>query len=437
MSTPEEFYRVLVQKYIKSGELSLEDYEALETDRAHLGLRPATARAIEQELLHSAPPASVAPPVATVIEPVIEPVVKTPDPAKPVSPPQVPLPIEYPSADITLEPFSPAIGSDYRSFSPDKAFAKKPKQHSDKNSADFIAHRQQYKQELLQALKEEGFLLSKETNARLNKLEEQFQLDKDDVTEILQEVMKEITTNPSRPPQPPGFQSISPDETPTAQSTTQPAEAATVPPLKATIYDGKFGSRLELLKQTLESPLASRDFKAADRITYEILMQMIDPDLGWFDEDSLRNFLPQLDDKQTIQEIDRLWSEHSQSCGFGQQMLLFGELPQVGLDARRDEKSRLRTLEFSRSAQWWIEALGFYKFYDQLDFSAQAPQGHLPALWFWQIPRRKAFDYGNLGILAQRGGCRLEEFTLSAFMAMLKRCGIEPGQSVKTKTKNE
>ncbi|NJO79867.1 MAG: hypothetical protein HC827_16045 [Cyanobacteria bacterium RM1_2_2] len=177
--------------------------------------------------------------------------------------------------------------------------------------------------------------------------------------------------------------------------------------------------------------MKAKELRVADSVTLEILLKVIRPAQDWLDESALKNFsAPSTHDKNAIQEIDRLWNDYSDGkFGFSQQLRLYGfvEVPPNDIDLDKERREhRLLALAFGRSTQWWIDGLEFFKYYNQLDFTAEAPAGHLPALWFWRIPRSKAFQYGGLGLLKERGGCRVDAYTLPAFMYMLKKCGIKP-----------
>ncbi|NJL49051.1 MAG: hypothetical protein HC929_18300 [Leptolyngbyaceae cyanobacterium SM2_5_2] len=65
--------------------------------------------------------------------------------------------------------------------------------------------------------------------------------------------------------------------------------------------------------------------------------------------------------------------------------------------------------------------LAFFKFYDFLNFSLEAPQGHLPALWYWQLSWLESLQTGGLG--TGRGGGFADLARLDALMLRLTRCG--------------
>lgn len=402
MTTPEESYRALVQRYMRAGKLSAEDQETLEFDRANLGLLPATARSIEQAIAEmpvqsasSVPlPKAESPPVLIPVIPVVEP----------------PEPVLSPRLDNVSATVDPP-----------------------QRSADYLAHRQQYKQELWRAWKENGPLLSEEAFAHLKKLEEQFKLSFDDVAQIYGEVTQEIATGrplPAASTQPTADAAeqkaeVEAEEKPDAEPgevvevvVEEPPEAREV--VERPIYDSKLVEPFE----RLEKNLASGKLQAADQITRDILFEVIKPQREWLDAVTLQSFNPSPLDKVAIKALDHLWHNSTPMGGFGRQLQVFGEVPQESLDSRQND-NRLAVLEFSREVGWWADGLEFFKLYNQLNLTAEAPKGHLPALWFWTMPRSEAFKYGNFGIFRERGGCRIEGYILPAFMRLLKRCGIE------------
>jgi hypothetical protein len=278
-------------------------------------------------------------------------------------------------------------------------------------SEDYFAHLEQYGQEFLQALQMEGFDPSEETRERLHKLAKQYELVGADVADIERKKLVGLYLT-SKPPAPPSV----------------PVPPTVPPRVEESTYDAQLTPAFE----ELEGSLKAGDFKAADFATFEILLQLINPPPAqfWLDEDSLRKFSPNSQHKKAIQEIDRFWRKYSnERLGFSQQLEFYGfdniPMQAKALDKQRSENKR-QTIAFSKNVGWWINVLEFYKFYDQLNFTAEAPTGHLPALWFWKIPRQQVFQYGGLGILEERGGCRVDAFTLPAFMYMLKICGIKP-----------
>jgi hypothetical protein len=410
MTTPEESYRALVQRYMRAGQLSADDQEALEIDRALLGLLPATARSIEQAVADLAVPhAYSAPPPAANSLPALIPVIPV------------------------IEPSEPNIAVAPRLDAAEAAVA------ATQRSADYLAHRQQYKQELWRAWKENGPLLSEEAFAHLKKLEEQFKLSFDDVAQIYGEVTQEIATGKPHPAvsdseeadeaDPDGAEAGKESVELIVEPTVQPkgeggSEAENTEASEPVESDPLYPSQLADPFERLEKNLEAGKLKAADQITRDILFEIIQLKQDWIDAATLQAFNPSPLDKVAIKALDHLWHNSTPIGGFRRQLQAFGDVPQENLD-RRQNDNRLQVLEFSREIGWWADGLEFFKLYDQLNFTAEAPNGHLPALWFWTMPRSEAFRYGNFGLFEERGGCRIEGYVLPAFMRLLKRCGLE------------
>ncbi|MFQ4139285.1 GUN4 domain-containing protein [Nodosilinea sp. PGN35] len=67
-----------------------------------------------------------------------------------------------------------------------------------------------------------------------------------------------------------------------------------------------------------------------------------------------------------------------------------------------------------------LRPVGFLRFYNWLDFDLEAPMGHLPALWYWRVPRITSLQMG--GFLTGQGGCFGDLARLDAMMLRLSRC---------------
>lgn len=426
-SEAETSYRAFVQRSVKTNPLSPEEFDALETYRVYLKLLPAQARKIEQEVLGVESSHQVAQSSGS------ESAQSTPDHQFTSAAANASLDQSQSQANLwqpDLEQFEP----DYRNQPNHKPEAS-PKPSSSVNQSDlavnavgsaaldttmippkppeqYFARRQEYGQEFLRALRSEGFNLGDETRERLRKLASRLELVSSDVADIERTMLVEVYLTDQ-----PRVESAPPEQPP--------------PPVEPTSLEEKYDPILRSLFDELEGSLKAKEFKVADFATFEILLKVIRPTQDWLDEVSLRNFsAPSIQDRNVIQEIDRLWDEYSNgNFGFSQQLQLysFGAVPSNDKDLDRERREhRMLALAFSRSAQWWIDGLEFFKYYNQLDFTAEAPRGHLPAWWFWKIPRPKAFQYGGLGLLKERGGCRVDAYTLPAFMYVLKKCGIKP-----------
>lgn len=423
-SDAESSYREFVKRYAKADQLSQDEYAALESYRSRLRLLPAKARAIEQEILKpqagNSAPESAQLRNTTVAEAPQAPVIHQPDPI-----PETPAFISSdPNANDRFNTYDRPV--DPTAENP-IGFQNRAQSISSPTSVattvlppplpdDYFAHLEHYGQEFLQALRLEGFNLTEDTRERLRKLAKQYDLVGSDVADIERKMLVELyltskpieASVPSAPPPPPP---------PVTQ------EVEVVPEIK---YDLQLTPLFEELEGSLKAG-RKHDLQSADAATFELLLKIIQPPQPWLDEESLKKFVPKSHDKKAIQEIDRLWNEYSQErFGFSRQLQLYGFVPThlAELNKQPDENRR-QALAFSKQAKWWINGLEFFKYYNQLDFTTDAPAGHLPAWWFWTIPRSKVFQYGGLGLLEERGGCGIDAFILPAFMFFLKNCGIE------------
>ncbi len=170
----------------------------------------------------------------------------------------------------------------------------------------------------------------------------------------------------------------------------------------------------------LHELLEANQWEEADGETLDVMLQATGRTKeGWLDAAAIAKF-PGTD----LQTIDRLWGRHSDDqFSFTVQRRLYSGVIISGENAvnpnRSDEE---QALEFSKNVGWWSKRLEFLRYYHQLDFTPQAPNGHLPALWFWTIPWWEAIQYGGIG--SGRGGCRIDHRILTAFIKRLKQCDV-------------
>lgn len=422
MSTPEAkaSYRAFVQRYVKADQPSSDERNALEIERSRLKLLPDEAEAIVKEAL-KARSASVNAP-ATQLNSTNH----SADSHEQSQPKSTDVAASQTGQSLNGDTSKTALNlaASATLLTPkDKNFAAEtllPPQQPEKYFADL----QDYGQQFLRALREEGFNLGEETRDRLRKLAAQYKLVGSDVADIERKMLVELYLN-SKPP---------------AQATTPVPSATSIPsavPVTVTPnpveVEPKYDPQLLPLFEELEGSLKQVDLRTADIATFEILLKVLNRSDDWLDEESLRKFLPKSHDKRAVQEIDQLWRKYSKDhkLGFSSQLQLYGmdKIPsQPAALNKQPAENRRQASAFSKAVKWWINGLEFYKFYDQLDFSPDAPKGHLPALWFWRIPRQKVFQYGGLGLLAERGGCHIDSFLLPSFMCLLKNCDLNHGK---------
>lgn len=407
MSTPEDeiSYREFVQRCAKEKQPSPDDYEALENYRAYLKISPDRARAIEQEVLGS----QIIPP-RTTDQLDTQTILGNESPINQPKPDDLSKKLNQLDAsnkqNIDLETQNIANGLAIDDIT----------QPPTGKPENYFAHLEQYGKDFLQALRTEGFNLSEETRERLRKFAKQYELVGSDVADTERKMLVELYL--------------------TTGQREAIEEPPIVPPPPVTIktpVEPKYDIHLEPFFEELEGCLKANDLKAADIATCDILLEVIKPSERWFDEASLKKFKPTIADKKAIQEIDHLWKQKSSKFGFSRQLQIYGSNHIASQEADLDKQqrdNRRYTLLFAKEVQWWLNGLEFFKFYNQLNFSMEKieniPDGHLPARWFWEIPRSKAFQHGGLGILTERGGCGLDSFILPAFMYMLRNSDIHP-----------
>lgn len=287
-------------------------------------------------------------------------------------------------------------------------------------SPTYLAHLDEYGQAFLQSLLKDGPLRSKETQARLDSMKEQFGLHDADVVAVEKKMWDKLAERYSE------RRSLNTGSPALLTEKVEPnVESKEI--ASAGNEQENYDAELEPFFEELEGSLKVGDLKAADIATFEILREVIKPPQGWFDEVSLKTFKPTNPQKRAIQVLDDLWKQKSNKFGFSRQLKVYGLNHVVNQEidlAKQQRMNRIHALQFSKKVEWWIPGLEFFKFYRYLDFSMDAPVGHLPARWFWETSRQKAFQHGGLWPVKERGGCGIDPFIIPAFMLMLKRAGI-------------
>lgn len=158
----------------------------------------------------------------------------------------------------------------------------------------------------------------------------------------------------------------------------------------------------------LDALLQQEDWLTADAVTLEIMLNGVQQqEEGWLDRRAIAQFPCEL-----LHQIDQRWLFYSgQRFGFSTQLKIYRE--EVGRSA----------FEFSAQAGWTLplwRPLRFYKFYNHLTFSLDAPRGHLPALWFWEMPWQQSLLVGGWG--TGRGAGFGDPGLFDALMLRLERC---------------
>lgn len=160
--------------------------------------------------------------------------------------------------------------------------------------------------------------------------------------------------------------------------------------------------------QELEEELRQGAWQTADGITLEIMLEESNRQReGWLDQAAIAQF-----PCEVLHQIDQRWLYYSGGrFGFSTQLHIY-----------REEVGR-SSLEFSRQAGWTMSLwrpTSFFNFYNWLTFSLDAPRGHLPALWFWEMPWHRSWLAGGFG--TGRGAAFGDPSLFDALMLRLERC---------------
>lgn len=211
-------------------------------------------------------------------------------------------------------------------------------------------------------------------------------------------------------PAPPPPQDLSSSDLAPEQFQPPPPTASTHQPVLASERNLDY-SRLALL-------LERGSWKQADAETLNMMLKATGRESeGWLSPEAIQAF-PCID----LTTINNLWERHSHGkFGFTTQAHIYDNL--ITAPNIRDGK---KSVEFGKSVKWvWVVGGSLYslfKPYDQLDFSDNAPNGHLPALWFWQLSLTAALRCGTLGSTRGLGGSDIK--MLSNLFQRLRECKI-------------
>ncbi|MFM7470437.1 MAG: GUN4 domain-containing protein [Nodosilinea sp.] len=168
----------------------------------------------------------------------------------------------------------------------------------------------------------------------------------------------------------------------------------------------------------LATLLEAEAWQAADRVTQSLLLASVNQSqVGHFSALTLAQVPCQM-----LHELDYLWVRASQgNFGFSVQQRLYHQM-----DSQFDptQPNWLNPHPFFQQVGWLMvtlpRPLAFFKFYDFLNFSLDAPPGHLPALWYWQLSWLDSLKAGGFG--TGRGGGFADLARLDALMLRMGRC---------------
>ncbi len=176
--------------------------------------------------------------------------------------------------------------------------------------------------------------------------------------------------------------------------------------------------------------LSDDDWRGADRLTADLMGRAIGQTAypnaasprerqSWLSTEALATLPCQL-----LHAIDDRWLAASGGqFGFSPQFQIYQEI----LAAEEFDPSLYNwgnPHPFFEEVGWLmlfpLRPIGFLKFYPQLEFDLDAPMGHLPALWYWQVPRLTSLVMG--GFLTGQGGGFGDLDRLDAMLLRLTRC---------------
>jgi hypothetical protein len=189
----------------------------------------------------------------------------------------------------------------------------------------------------------------------------------------------------------------------------------------------QFAADLDELSQLLYE----EDWVAADRLTAALLRQAVESQLSSdvAQHESSRGSLLTPETLagvpcRLLHDLDDRWQQASGGhFGFSAQLQIYDEI--------------LATTEFDPSLYNWmsphpfflevgwlmplpLRPLGFLKFYNWLEFDLDAPVGHLPALWYWQVPGLYSLRMG--GFSTGQGAGFGDLSRLDAMLLRMARC---------------
>ncbi len=174
--------------------------------------------------------------------------------------------------------------------------------------------------------------------------------------------------------------------------------------------------------------LHDEEWETADRLTALLLLTAVEQ--SFHASEAPRH--PQLTPEtlagipcQLLQAIDDCWQGASAGhFGFSTQLQIYQDiLSSVAFDPALHNWSTPHP--FFEDVGWLmlfpLRPLGFLRFYNWLEFDLEAPRGHLPALWYWQISGLASLRMG--GFFTGQGAGFGDLARLDAMMLRLSRCG--------------
>lgn len=174
--------------------------------------------------------------------------------------------------------------------------------------------------------------------------------------------------------------------------------------------------------------LHDEEWETADRLTAQLLLTAAEQSFHVSEVPGRPQLTPETlagIPCQLIHAIDDCWQGASAGhFGFSTQLQIYQDmLGAVAFDPALHNWSTPHP--FFEEVGWLmlfpLRPLGFLRFYSWLEFDLEAPRGHLPALWYWQIPKLASLRMG--GFFTGQGAGYGDLARLDAMMLRLSRCG--------------
>ncbi|HSM81557.1 MAG TPA: GUN4 domain-containing protein [Nodosilinea sp.] len=193
-------------------------------------------------------------------------------------------------------------------------------------------------------------------------------------------------------------------------------------------------SNLQVNLDDLSLLLNDEDWRGADQLTAKLLLQAVEqnqqgeavrlegdspPRPAHLTTETLASIPCPL-----LHAIDDCWQWASGGqFGFSAQLRIYNEVLAAG-DFDPTLNNWATPHPFFEEVGWLmlfpLRPVGFLRFYHWLEFDLEAPEGHLPALWYWQVPGLASLRMG--GFLTGQGAGFGDLARLDAMMLRFTRC---------------
>lgn len=186
-------------------------------------------------------------------------------------------------------------------------------------------------------------------------------------------------------------------------------------------------SELDETLNDLTLLLHDEEWEAADRLTAYLLLLAVGQSV--YPSETPRR--PRLTAEtlagipcQLIHALDDRWQAASAGhFGFSAQLQIYHDILN-GVDFDPALHNWSTPHPFFEEVGWLmlfpLRPVGFLRFYNWLEFDLNAPRGHLPALWYWQVPSLASLRMG--GFLTGQGAGFGDLARLDAMMLRVSRC---------------